>query len=292
MCEHSDSDADASDPPPSERLQKVPAPAKGTILRRLIFLAVMLVSLYVVWPSLVKVFSSSPDLLSLNPVWFAVMLMAEVASFACAWSLQRIALRTGKWFGVATAQIVGNAFGRIVPGGSAAGGALQYRLLVRSGLDATQVGTGLTSASLISYATLFGLPLLSIPAIVFIAPAPRGLTQGALVGAVLFVGTAGPGAVVLTTERPLELIGRAIQWVLNHTRRHQPDVNDLPATLVNERNAIREQLGSRWWLAVITSMGNWLFDYLALLAALVAVGSRPRPSPLLPRSRRAARPGL
>jgi uncharacterized protein (TIRG00374 family) len=281
MGEHSDSGSDASDPPLAEHLGERPAPAKGTILRRLIFLAVMLVSLYVVWPSLVKVFSSSPDLLSLNPVWFAVMLMAEVASFACAWSLQRIALRTGKWFGVATAQIVGNAFGRIVPGGSAAGGALQYRLLVRAGLDARQVGTGLASASLISSATLFGLPLLSIPAIVFIAPAPRGLTQGALVGAVLFVATVATGAVVLTTERPLELIGRAIQWVPNHTRRHHPDVNDLPATLVNERNAIREQLGSRWWLAVITSMGNWLFDYLALLAALAAVGSRPRPSLVL-----------
>jgi uncharacterized protein (TIRG00374 family) len=281
MGEHSDGGSDASDPPLAEHLGERPAPAKGTILRRLIFLAVMLVSLYVVWPSLVKVFSSSPELLSLNPVWFAVMLMAEIASFACAWSLQRIALRTGKWFGVATAQIVGNAFSRIVPGGPAAGGALQYRLLVRSGLDATQVGTGLTSASLISYATLFGLPLLSIPAIVFIAPAPRGLTQGAWVGAVLFVVTVAAGAVVLRTQRPLELVGRAIQWVLNHMRRHQPAVNDLPATLVNERNAIREQLGSRWWLAVITSMGNWLFDYLALLAALAAVGSRPRPSLVL-----------
>lgn len=281
MGEHSDGDAGASDPRPSEHLRETPAPVKGTILRRLIFLAVMLVSLYVVWPSLVRVFSSSPELLSLNPVWFAVMLMAEVASFACAWSLQRITLRTGKWFGVATAQIVGNAFSRIVPGGAAAGGALQYRLLVRSGLDSTQVGTGLTSASLISYATLFGLPLLSIPAIVFIAPAPRGLAQGAWVGAVLFVVTVAAGAVVLRTERPLELLGRAIQWVLNHTPRHRPVVNDLPATLVSERNSIREQLGSRWWLAVITSMGNWLFDYLALLAALAAVGSRPRPSLVL-----------
>jgi hypothetical protein len=44
-----------------------PAPAKRTILRRLVFLAVMLVSLYVVWPSLAKVFSSSPQLLTLNP---------------------------------------------------------------------------------------------------------------------------------------------------------------------------------------------------------------------------------
>jgi uncharacterized protein (TIRG00374 family) len=281
MGDHSDGDADASDLPQSERLPGVPAPAKRTILRRLVFLAVMLVSLYVVWPSLAKVFSSSPQLLTLNPVWFAVMLIAEVASFACAWSLQRIALRTGKWFGVATAQIVGNAFSRIVPGGSAAGGALQYRLLVRSGLDATQVGTGLTSAYLINSATLFALPLLSIPAIVFIAPAPRGLTQGAWLGAVLFVVTVAAGAVALTTERPLELIGRAIQWVLNHVRRHRPGVHGLPATLVSERNAIREQLGSRWWLAVVTSTGNWLFDYLALLAALAAVGSRPRPSLVL-----------
>jgi hypothetical protein len=58
MGEHSDSDADASDPPLAEHLRETPAPAKGTILRRLILLAVMLVSLYVVWPSLVKVFSS------------------------------------------------------------------------------------------------------------------------------------------------------------------------------------------------------------------------------------------
>ena len=152
---------------------------------------------------------------------------------------------------------------------------------MRSGLDATQVGTGLTSAYLINSATLFALPLLSIPAIVFIAPAPRGLTQGAWVGAVLFVVTLAAGAVALTTQRPLELIGRAIQWVLNRVRRHRPAVHDLPATLVHERNAIREQLGSRWWLAVVTSTGNWLFDYLALLAALAAVGSRPRPSLVL-----------
>ena len=58
------------------------------------------------------------------------MFAAEIASFACAWALQRLALRTGKWFAIATAQIAGNAFSRIVPGGAAAGAAIQYRLLV------------------------------------------------------------------------------------------------------------------------------------------------------------------
>ena len=50
---------------------------------------------------------------------------------------------------------------------------------------------------------------------------------------------------------------------------------DLPDKLVAERDEIRETLGTKWWMALITAMGNWLFDYLALLAALTAVGSRP-----------------
>ena len=129
------------------------------IVVRLIFLALTLFTLYVLWPSLLKVFSAWPSLLTINPAWFVVMLAAEVASFACAWALQRLALRTARWFAIATAQISGNAFSRIVPGGAAAGAAIQFRLLVQSGLDATTIGTGLTAASFISSGTLFAITM-------------------------------------------------------------------------------------------------------------------------------------
>jgi hypothetical protein len=248
---------------------------------RLIFLAITLVSLYILWPSLLKVFSAWPDLLTINPVWFGVMLLAEFASFACAWTLQRLSLRTGKWFAIATAQISGNAFSRIVPGGAAAGAAIQFRMLVSSGLEAATIGTGLAAASFISSGTLFALPVLALPAIVFGAPAPRGLVQSAWLGAGLFAIAVTAGAVLLSTRRPLELAGLAIQRVQNRLRKDRPPRTDLPDTLVRERDEIRETLGSRWWLALISSMGNWLFDYLALLAALTAVGSRPRPSLVL-----------
>ncbi len=263
-----------------ERLRDEPALWRRIVVR-LVFLTLTLFSLYILWPSLLKVFSAWPSLLTINPAWFVVMFAAEIASFACAWALQRLALQTAKWFAIATAQISGNAFSRIVPGGAAAGAAIQYRLLTQSGLDATTIGTGLTASSFISSGTLFALPVLALPAIVFGAPAPPGLTQSAWLGAGLFVLAVAVGALLLSSRRPLIATGRAIQWFQNRRHRDRPPATGLPEKLVASRDAIRETLGSRWWMALITAMGNWLFDYLALLAALTAVGSRPRPSLVL-----------
>ena len=117
---------------------------------RVLFMLVTLVSLYILFPSLLSVFRSWPELLKLNPVWYVVMLGVECASFGCAWGLQRLALRTDRWFGVATAQLAGNAFSRVVPAGAAAGAAVQYKMLTDTGIPAAQVGSGLTTASLIS----------------------------------------------------------------------------------------------------------------------------------------------
>jgi uncharacterized membrane protein YbhN (UPF0104 family) len=140
---------------PARPIRDAPAPVRRAIWGRLVLLLVTLVALYVLGPGLLKVFAAWPKLLSLNPGWFVVMLAAEIASFACIWMLQRLALRTNQWFGVATAQLAGNAFSRVVPGGAAAGGAISYRLLVTAGIPAATVGTGLTAASIISTATLF-----------------------------------------------------------------------------------------------------------------------------------------
>jgi len=270
------------DPPAaqvSEPVRPITPPTKKAIWGRLIFLGVTGIALYVLWPSLIQVFSSWPELLTINPIWFPVMVSLEFASFGCAWALQRLALRTGRWFGVATSQMAGNAFSRIVPGGAAAGAALQYRLLVQTGIPSGTIGTALTATSLISSATLFALPVLSLPAIIFGAPAPKGLTQAAWLGAALFLLAATLGAVLISTDRPVRAAGRTIQSISNRLRkRHE---TGLPDRLIVERNRARETLGSRWWLALLTALGNWLFDYLALLAALAAVGSRPRPSLVL-----------
>jgi uncharacterized protein (TIRG00374 family) len=254
---------------------------RRAIWGRLILLLLTAVALYVLWPGLLKVFQAWPELLSLNPGWFAVMLAAEVASFACIWMLQRLALRTKQWFGVATAQLAGNGFSRIVPGGGAAGGAINYRLLAAAGIPATTVGTGLAAASIISTATLFSLPLLAVPAVLAGRPVPSGLAQSAWLGAGVFVLAMAVGAVFVTTDGPLQATGRVIQMVRNRSRPRHVPTTDLPDRLVAERDHVRSTLGRRWWVALLSALGNWLFDYLALLAALTAVGSQPRPTLVL-----------
>jgi len=246
-----------------------------------VFLLVTLIALYVFWPSLLAVFSAFPELFTIRPWWFIVLVALEGASFASVWSLQRLALRTSGWFGIATAQLAGNAVSRVVPGGAAAGGALEYRMLVQAGADAAKVGGGLTASSLISAGTLFALPILSVPAVLAGKPVPGDLAQAAWLGGGVFVLAFLLGWTLLTLDGALVRVGRLVQWLLSTVRRHHATTADLPSRLLVERNAIRSLLGRKWWLALLAALGNWLFDYLALLAALASVGAFPRRSLVL-----------
>ena len=63
--------------------------------------------------------------------------------------------------------------------------------------------------------------------------------------------------------------------------RKKPPLKGLDETLLAQRNEIRKVLGRQWWQALLFSAGRLAFDYLCLLAALRATGSRPRPSLIL-----------
>jgi uncharacterized protein (TIRG00374 family) len=254
---------------------------RRAIVLRLVLLLMSVIALYVLWPSLLTVFEAWPELLDLDPAWFLAMLVLESLSFVCIWGLQRIALRTDRWFGVATAQLAANAFSRVVPGGAAAGGALQWRMLTDSGVDGARVATALTAASLISTGTLFVLPLLTVPAALFGRPVPGGLAQAAWMGGVVFAVGFVVGWRLLFHDRLLRRLGRGAQWLRNRLERGKQPTTDLPARLAFQRDEIRDALGDTWWKALLFSLGNWLFDYLALLAAITAVGSRPRPTLVL-----------
>jgi hypothetical protein len=236
---------------------------RRVLLRRAILLAVTAVGFYVVWPALLDVFSAWPRLLTLDPAWMWVAVLAELASFAALWELQRIALRSDGWFLVVTSQLSGNAFSRIVPGGAPAGAALQYRMLTVGGLDGPSTAVGLTTVSLLTTATTFALPVLSVPAIVSGIPVDEKLSNAAWLGLAIFV------------------VLFAVESVLRWLKRGHGDQSDLAFRLMIQRNMIRDNVGSRWGEALATTIGRSLLDYGALLAALRATGSQARPSLVL-----------
>ena len=275
MSEHGD--------PPADRPRVVPAKStRGKVIKRLVILGATAAGLYVVWPSLAAVFSSGPQLRHVNPLWGLPIAAAEVASFACMWALLRLALGVREWFPIATAQVASNAFSRIVPGGAATGGAMQFDMLNQAGIRPARAATSVTAVSLISTATLLGLPVLSIPVILITgAPVERNLFRVGAIALVVCLAAVAGGAVLLFADAPLEWIGKMVERAHNRLMRRREPMSDTAARLVDERDLIRRVLGNGWWQALMYAAGNWLLDLTALLVALAAVGARPRASVVL-----------
>jgi putative heme transporter len=251
------------------------------VLKRAVLLAVTGVSLYLVAPSLIELLSSAPRVAKLDPVWLVLMVALEVASLATVWLLQRICLEHAPWGPVIRAQLAGNALAKVAPGGGAAGGALQYKMLVESGLPSAAAASGLTASNLLTFATLLALPVLTVPGFLAGLPVDRGLVRAALLGTGLFVALAGVGGILLASDRALETVGRIAQGACNRILRRRPRLEGLPSRLVQERNRALRVVGAEARQALIASVLRWLLDYCALLLALAAVGAEPRPSLVL-----------
>lgn len=232
-------------------------------------------------PALVHVVSAAPRLATLAPLWLLVMLVAEVSSFVCSLALLQLVLRDGSWFGVVTAALAGNAVTNVLPGGDAAGASVQFRMLAASGIDADQAAGGLAAASVLGLAGLFLLPIFALPAILGGLSVSAGLEHAAELGIGGFVLIVTFGAVVLTTNRTLVVVGRSLQWLINKIPRRRRRTDDLPQRLLIQRDLVRTELGKNWWRALLLIAGRIGLDYFSLLAALRATGARPNPSLVL-----------
>ena len=246
-----------------------------------LLLLVTAVSLYLLLPSLISVFSSWRSLAHLNWYWAGLALLAEIASFVSLWKLDRVALRTTNWFAVACAQLSGNAFGRIVPGGGATASAFAVGMLSRAGIEVGRAAAALAASTALQIATTLALPLLALPAIIGGARVSPSLVTSAYLGIAMLLLLLAAGGLAFAADRPLALIGRGIQRAVNRTVRRRRKIAGLPQKLLAERDFIRTTIGEHWAAAVFSAAGNIGFDYIALLCALRAIGAQPRPSLVL-----------
>jgi uncharacterized protein (TIRG00374 family) len=256
-------------------------PTWRALLKRAIPLAVAGGAIYVLFPAITKVLGAWPRLTSLDPIWFTVALAAEVASFACNFGLQRLALRAKGWFAVVTAGLAGNSVTNSLPGGSAIGAGVQFRMLSTAGFDTDTAVSGLAAISFIGVAALLGLPLFAAPAMIAGIRVSPGLAHAALIGLAGFVLFAGLGTLLLVTDRPLATAGRVAQKAWNWLTRGRHPVTGLDQRLLADRDAIRTVLGEHWRKALLLTTGRLAFDYGCLLAALQAATSSPQPALVL-----------
>ena len=260
---------------------EVPAqgkPARGKLPWRVIFRCLLLlataVSLYLLFPSLVALFTQWHSLGELDPWWILLALVFEATSVVSLWEMQRIALRTPSWFAVGTAQLAGNAAGNVIPGGAATAGAFAYRMLVRAGVRRDHVAGGLAAVSIANTTTILAFPVL---AILGGLEAPNGLLTTAYIGGGAFVLAILGGLAAFLWDRPLLLVGRAVDAVLRLFPGKR-DAHGSSESLLAQRDGLRAAFGARWPFALCADIAKPGFDYLGLLCCLAAVGARPNPS--------------
>jgi uncharacterized membrane protein YbhN (UPF0104 family) len=131
--------------------------------------------------------------------------------------------------------------------------------------------------SIANTTTILAFPVLALPAILGGLQAPRGLLTTAYIGAGAFVLVVLAGLAAFLWDRPLQLVGRAIDAVL----RLFPSKRDAHGTgerLLAQRDALQHAFGARWPFALCAVIAKPGFDYLGLLCCLAAVGARPNPS--------------
>jgi uncharacterized protein (TIRG00374 family) len=246
---------------------------------RVAFLALSAICIYFFAPSIAEVFSAYDRLGEVQPLFLLPATLCAIASFACVWVVQALALGTRDWFSVSTSQLAGNAFNRITPGGGATGTALQANMLADAGFDVAHAATALTVQSVLSTASIVALPVFALPFIIFGTQVPSGLLQAFWIGIPVFLLMVGIGTAVLVADAPLRGLARAITWSRRKLRKPADDT--LAARLLESRDRILREIGPQWQLALGASIARWLFEYGVLLLALCGLSAEPDPALVL-----------
>jgi uncharacterized protein (TIRG00374 family) len=273
------------DPSPTDG---APATAKrqrsrgGRAVRTTITVVVFLfVVFYLVLPQWARQKDTAEQLKDVNPFLLLLALGLQMTSLVAYAVLTRVTLPPRPRLGLFTifrVQLATRAVTNVVPGGSAAGSTLGYRLFTQAGVAPTSAGfamatVGIGSAVVLNLILWVAL-LVSIPLFGF----KQAYVGAALIGVLLLAAAA---ALVWTlmegrdrAERVLRAIARRIPFVHEDTMtRFVHQLADRLHDLASQPELIRR--GAVW------SAANWLIDAASLWVFLRAFGTSVDPIALI-----------
>ena len=236
---------------------------------------------YIVLPLLPDFRKALDELSSVNPLLLSIGLLMQILALLCYSLLTKAALGEAghqisrmRLFRI---QMSTKALSNIVPGGSAAGPALGYRLMTLSGVDGPSAGFALATSGLVSAVVLnlllwFGL-IVSIPI--------RGVNKG--------YGLAAVAGIIVMLIAALLVLGlmdgqgraeRALRWIAKKLHLNEDRAGAAVRQVAGRLDDLatdRQLLGrvAGWALA------NWLFDAASLWVFLRAFGVSMDPDALI-----------
>jgi putative heme transporter len=239
-------------------------------LKLLLFVGICYFALVTVIPGVRK---AADELLDINPLLIALGFGLEIAALYSYSLLTRAALgesgRVVSSWRLFRIQMSTKALSSIVPGGSAAGSALGYRLLTLSGVQGPDAGFALATAGMVSAVVLnviFWVALvISIPL--------RGVNSGYATAAIFGVIIMGfAAALVFGLLEGQTRAERVVRWI---ARKLRLDENRTAAGVRHVAGRLEDLGGDRQLLGRVVgwAAANWLLDAAALWVFLRAFGA-------------------
>ncbi|HEX9257979.1 MAG TPA: YbhN family protein [Acidimicrobiales bacterium] len=245
--------------------------AAVTVRRSVKILLFLFVFNYLVLPQIAGVQKAFDELLDVKPGYLVAGLGLQVAALVAYSMLTRAALPQGavKFGTLLRIQMSTKAVTNVVPGGSAAGSALGYRLMTLADVSGADAGfalatSGLGSAVVLNVilwlALVVSIPLAGFNPLYFTAAVVGVILMG--FAAFLVVGLMKGQA---RAERRVRAIGRRVKWI---------DEEKAVATVNRLAARLRELGSNRRLLAhvVVWAAANWLLDMASLGVFLKAFG--------------------
>lgn len=234
--------------------------------------AFLLIINYIVLPLLPDFRKAMDELRSVSPMLLAIGLVLQISALYCYSLLTKAALgeagRTISRWRLFRIQMSTKALSNVVPGGSAAGPALGYRLMTLSGVDGPSAGFALATAGLGSAVVLnlllwIGL-IVSIPI--------RGVNKG--------YGLAAVAGIIVMLIAALLVLGlmdgqgraeRALRWIAGKLHLNEDRAG---AAVRQVAGRLEDLAGDRQLLIRVAgwAAANWLLDAASLWVFLRAFG--------------------
>ncbi|MDP2293592.1 MAG: lysylphosphatidylglycerol synthase transmembrane domain-containing protein [Actinomycetota bacterium] len=243
--------------------------------------AFALVINYILLPLIPDFRKAVDELSSVSPLLLALGLFMQLMALLCYSLLTKAALGEAghqisrmRLFRI---QMSTKALSNIVPGGSAAGPALGYRLMTLSGVDGPSAGFALATAGLVSAVVLnlllwFGL-IISIP----IRGVNKGYGLAAVAGIIVMLIAA---VLVLGLMDGQGRAERALRWIARKLRLNEDRAG---AALRQVASRLDDLATDRQLLMRVAAwaLANWLFDAASLWVFLRAFGVSLDPDALI-----------
>jgi putative heme transporter len=216
---------------------------------------------------------ATSELRNVSPTLLGVGLFLEIAALVAYTLLTRAALgeeahniSRARLFRI---QMSTKALSSIVPGGSAAGSAMGYRLMTLSGVNGPDAGFALATAGLGSAVVLNLIFWIALTVSIPIRGATPGYATAAIAGVVLMLVASGIVFGLMEGQGRAE---RILRWIARHLRLSE----DRTAAGVRHIGARLEDLaGDRRLLGRVLgwAAANWILDAAALWVFLRAFGA-------------------